>query len=611
MARNSTATKSAGERKDLAGILLLGTVFFSPFVIWNSLFEPHHLPKQVYISLGVGLSLMAMLWQTRRQPGLSIELPRGVAVLLGLGLLWCWFSVAWSLNRYGAFVLALHWSLCALSMVPFSRLFASKLGKITFLTTVSVSGVLLSGIGLFQHIGEVDLLNDKSPISATFNLPNVAAQFLVCCVPSLLWLIVYGRNARIAVPSAAGLGAVLAHLFHIQAEAAWIAVICECLLFSVFAGLFHLRGRKPVMPRRRALGAFAALASSFLALAGASNEGWRWPGGDSVEGLQSKWTDVTTTLSPAEPGQEKAQLSGSAAYRISGYRSALKMGQQNPVLGVGLTNFEVHHPATAASLGLPTYVSLEATYETTHNDYLQVLAELGILGALILLGLLVLIGKRSLRLCRAGGRSLTPQDASFGLVAICTLAGYMVDGLFSYPSYRPVPPLLAVGFVTLLFNTAQGLPTPTLTLIPSGRWRWASTALILFLAVFGTMRIAGDYHFARQSEAAREKKIADSLDHGAKSRRWNPYFPYSGLLTGIVLMASDRLEESRPLLEQFDRDFPNKPTGLFYLAQHHLRTGQIGEARRLLTRARQIAPTDPHIRRLHQEANQLIRPQRR
>lgn len=116
----------------------------------------------------------------------------------------------------------------------------------------------------------------------------------------------------------------------------------------------------------------------------------------------------------------------SAAARVRSWAIALRMIEDNPVLGVGLRNFQAHYLEHAPSLpeeGVRTYVA--------HNSYLQIWAESGSIAFMIYLLLLGSVFLTCARVFRMG--RLHPQMGwamDYARMFEATTVGFMVGAVF-------------------------------------------------------------------------------------------------------------------------------------------------------------------------------------
>jgi len=127
------------------------------------------------------------------------------------------------------------------------------------------------------------------------------------------------------------------------------------------------------------------------------------------------------------------------ATRLDFWDAAVSMFQANPLLGVGLNNFDV------------AYVSLERTGrtflpgtglaapETAHNLYLNTLAEQGLVGIAALLLLVLAAGRLALAL----RRSDDPRVRGFGLGLLGAGVALLVSNLFDVTFVDPKTSILA------------------------------------------------------------------------------------------------------------------------------------------------------------------------
>jgi hypothetical protein len=105
----------------------------------------------------------------------------------------------------------------------------------------------------------------------------------------------------------------------------------------------------------------------------------------------------------------------------------------------------IHHPITGAGPSLPrlTWVSGSGSsvYRYAHNEYLQVLAELGAIGGLLLAALLLMIIRRLYRARRDNG--------AVGAGALAAMTALAAHAGFDFVWHIPAIPLLAAALVGL------------------------------------------------------------------------------------------------------------------------------------------------------------------
>lgn len=115
--------------------------------------------------------------------------------------------------------------------------------------------------------------------------------------------------------------------------------------------------------------------------------------------------------------------------RFAFWNNVLKISQKNPLLGVGLGNYQIESIPYEKETANESGVSLHA-----HNDFLEILAETGIINALIYFSLFIVLLITNLK------NILKSDDKKTEVIAMLTLMlliVYGVDSFFNFPMYRP------------------------------------------------------------------------------------------------------------------------------------------------------------------------------
>jgi probable O-glycosylation ligase (exosortase A-associated) len=140
---------------------------------------------------------------------------------------------------------------------------------------------------------------------------------------------------------------------------------------------------------------------------------------------QGFWERMSTIL---HPETEYDQTLGG---RTIIWRRGIDMMLENPVFGVGANAFHIAEGLSHADIG--------GKWSTAHNSFIQIGAELGVIGLLLFIGLIY----TSIKSMRAL-RRLVQNDPQFGNILWLThaievgLIGYMVAGFFLSQAYSSI-----------------------------------------------------------------------------------------------------------------------------------------------------------------------------
>ncbi|MBJ7329745.1 MAG: O-antigen ligase family protein [Solirubrobacteraceae bacterium] len=264
-----------------------------------------------------------------------------------------------------------------------------------------------------------------------------------------------------------------------------LAVLMVVVLIAVLAiglGLSFLAARQaPRTTTRRTVGsvvivmlllapivALGALATSDKGLGGSISDGW------------TSLTDPNAVT----PANDPSRLTAVGSVRARYWNEALKTFQDNSTVGVGAGGY-------AISRTLYRTDGLDVLH--AHGYVVQILADLGIAGALVSLALLAAWLAAALRSCglrrRDRGTPWTPERV--GLVTLFTAV--LVFGIHSFVDWtwyvpgNAVPAMLAAGWVA--GRGALGTPAPTdgfVTRLRAGlheRSRLLTAGTVIFLAI--------------------------------------------------------------------------------------------------------------------------------
>ncbi|WDF65709.1 O-antigen ligase family protein [Flavobacterium sp. KACC 22763] len=162
----------------------------------------------------------------------------------------------------------------------------------------------------------------------------------------------------------------------------------------------------------------------------------------------------------------------SSQLRLSFWGNTLKMTKESPLTGIGLGNYQVESIPYERTTSNDSQVSLHA-----HNDFLEILAETGIINGLIYLSIFIYSFFINLK------RILKPQKEESQLVALLTLlllVVYGIDSFFNFPMYRPT---MAIFFSLILALTVTNSETDQITL-PNKLFSFKTiTAIIIVISL--------------------------------------------------------------------------------------------------------------------------------
>ncbi len=301
----------------------------------------------------------------------------------------------------------------ALNLVLFPIVFAAirEPRHVSWLYTVFIAGGLLGGFVGLQTVQSSDIPDERLG-GAGLNPNELGALLAVAAVLATCLAVsrAPSAGARLIALAAALLSTLL--VIMTESRGAMLGLTAAVLVTPFAAG----RGRRA-----------AALA---VALAAALSV--------------AVWV---TTAAPAQTRERLTQPTSSGSGRVDLWTVGLRMVKDEPITGVGAGNFpvsSVHYLLQPGAIARDEFIVDHP--KVTHNIYLQVLAELGVIGLALFLALIgtclgcVLRAARTFRRQGAATMELLSRGLFIALVALL-VADFFSSALYSKQLYL----LLAMG----------------------------------------------------------------------------------------------------------------------------------------------------------------------
>ncbi|HEX8556477.1 MAG TPA: O-antigen ligase family protein [Pyrinomonadaceae bacterium] len=585
MSRTTLAPRPALTREPLRLLALLWPLaLLAPFV--PGLPRPSNggfnWRQELVVALLLSLAFALLLPLRRRAAGgragadPAARGPRLSAGLLAAFVAWAAASSLWSVNFFAAAHYALSWVAHLLLFGLLARAFESRRALAASLGTLGAVVLVVAGANVVGHLGSNDSLLRQ----------NGLGEPLAVCVPLFAALALGARRRRAAWLS--GLASALAWLAVLQiAERAAFVAVC--------AGLSVLAAAAVATPRFRPRGAARAALVS-LALLGC--------------------VALQYAPNPFEPSRHQpvlARLGSTSADDVNArarflyWGAAFEMWRAHPLAGVGANNFSSNIPEARAAFaaarpGSPLAGLNEKFLNAgAHNEYLQILAELGAVGfALFAAFCAALVG--------AAWRALRVSRGMLAPGAVASLAVFAVSSGASAVSFRWMGSGLVFFFAAALVARLAASPAGD-----AGVGREASRASEprgLFDAVARPAPAVGLalsllVACVMAAHAAHVQLIAAAQSTGDPARvealyraslAVNPFNAAAHYQYGMWLFHGGREREAAPhFAYALDRGF-NTSTCFAYLAGAQSNSGQEEAAERTLSRGVRAFPRSVFLR---------------
>jgi len=448
-----------------------------------------------------------------------------------------------------------------------------------YLASILAAAVFAAIYGLFQYYGVLAGASGLRIISTMGN-PNYLGGFLAhLFVPALVLLLTPNKLLRLfAVLS---LGVFIATLIPINSDGAWLALGTSSAF--LVAGIIFFRLGRLLNERKGwviALAGVIALAFLIHSAPGPLN---------SLLGLGADSQQEALKSNPIKEAFKKVVdfivqrwESGSRRWRAYDWWVGYEMLKAHPIAGIGIGHYKIHYLPYKAEF-LKTGVGQWYTQHIgpitraaqAHNEYVQIAAELGMLGIIATILLIFTIFWKSFKLIV---KSASQGEKFIILACLAGVVAFMVDASVSFPLHLPASSLnlaLLLGFLNSKHLDKEEIKKlsrrPIIAI--------ATVAIILAVSVstLAYRDFLADIHLDSGIKELKLGRYNTAKDEFLQSLKLD-FAPAEALFyLGVIYGELEDYKKSREFFERSLKSFIVEPTYL-HLARVNVELGDLEQA---------------------------------
>lgn len=332
--------------------------------------------KSAIISLISLSAAMVFLWRCLAKPSAVLW---HQLVWLPIGLTtYALVSMIWS-HTYLAGVEAVRWFIFSVIMFLCLNLrFKNSEERLAWGIHLGIT--IASFWTVLQFLYDFNIFPQGPNPASTFVNRNFFGEYAICAMPYSLYLVLKAKNDRTAFTLAVSIGLNLAALMMTGTRSALIAFLVLLLLLVSFCIKYHRQIKAVVFDRRRTLYAGGIVLFTAVILGSIPNGNSKLTTEFGPLSAIARSTGRTLSIAKADE-----YTTGSFSIRSVMWKATARMTTSNPVFGVGAGAWEVE---------VPLYQQAGSQLETdyyAHNEFLQLVAEYGVVGWIFIGCLLIYI----------------------------------------------------------------------------------------------------------------------------------------------------------------------------------------------------------------------------
>jgi len=371
-----------------------------------------------------GVVLFAICLLTQR-PKLLIS---NQLIAIVLMYIWMAISVLWVINRYESAIRLLDWGCSLLIMLTIYFFWHEQIAKDKVLERVyfvlMISGFIACAVSLSQYWSGYNKIPQAAVPGSFFSNKNMAAQYLLLTLPLVVywWMQFFVRGQLLwHYVLTVAIALFIVSIFHSFALAAWLSLALQIIVFIALLCYFVKVRNWQIVNRQFVLSIVAILVLVLLILP--------IPKYKQTAGFTPFIAESELLMSQTD---KKARQSN---VRIPIWTNSWEMIKEHWLKGIGAGNWVVEYPQYHQRVMIDRVMTVSVKHDNAHNDYIEIVAELGVLGTILFILFLVFSGQHIVRVFKKGSQT----QIILMLVPTLALVGIYFDAVFSFPLQQPVP----------------------------------------------------------------------------------------------------------------------------------------------------------------------------
>ncbi len=510
-------------------------IFIAPMQIADISF--YGSPRYLKTGLGALLVLLAvMTWLYQGYQKCNIIIVQSKLYLpMALFLLWSLISFFWSFNLHLAIISWVQYLTYGLLFFIVINSLTSKKSINALFHTLIISLFVVSILGLSQqYFSDITLIKQfyyqfVAP-AASFANKNLASHFVVMTIPLSFLMFVVTKSKRLSFVYSLVTFFALWYVIVIAARQAYLAVFVELLVLALFLIFDYVKNNntflKSIRDKIFKSFTFLLLILSLFFVSNFSINGFDLSKGSKLERVS------------------EISLEGGSS-RIPAWKNTVEMIKDHPIAGVGIGQWQEHYPLYY-DVSAPDVIFGDKTRLTkAHNEYLEMFANVGLIGFLPLLWIFIIVFKST-------WNNLKSIDDRERVLAISLgMVGFTVVAFFSFPIWAYVSAFILFIFIALVENMTSIVEKKYIVPINKKYYLiFSSVVLLIFSLVFFY-----SYQWIKSEHyrvVAINKSNANDFDlailYSVKSSDLNPYNQQNLNQLSSYLLKNGKEEESVPYL---------------------------------------------------------------
>ena len=491
--------------------------------------------------------------------------------------LWIVLSITWAHNKFEAFEQILVWSMAMISYFIIRITIITKQKLLFFVICFIISAVIVSALGLLQNAFGFSWVVQAAPPASFFGNKNMGAHYPLIIFPFaiLLALLVTNPKHRLLLSIAAAI--MLSYIIISLARAAYMGMFVGMIvLLTLYYTTFRINFRQHLTKLLKVLLGIFVFALVLIIV------------NSSAKQSKQYLAEAGSIVEQAQKGKY-----GEGNVRLIKWHNAWELFKDNWFLGTGINNWVIQYPVYHQVHGNDYGVSINSQSTHTHNDFIQLAVELGIIGVLLFLVLIYLVCKQVLRWHNSKDKDFTLLNIAL-VSSCCAIA---IDALFSFPLQLVNNIILVVAILALYNNfelTSKLVTTYQIPKLAPKNIKYSAIILAVMAAYLYNQWFNAEIYMRKSYLDVAKKDYKAAMYYAELAYKANPY-RYDTLKYRAVTYKLLKRPKAAEAIEAVLDSYPYNLNSLNRAVSYYIEVKQYPKALKHAKVMQQIAPRNAYI----------------
>jgi tetratricopeptide (TPR) repeat protein len=253
--------------------------------------------------------------------------------------------------------------------------------------------------------------------------------------------------------------------------------------------------------------------------------------------------------------------------RIPAWRNTIEMIIENPILGVGIGQWPSKYPLYYDRVMQDALFNEQARLKRLHNDYLEIFANVGVIGFSMLLWLVYVTINSIWKILK----DVKNKNRVYTLGFTMGLLGFSVVAMFSFPVRVYLPAFFVFVYLAVIFINSTNHYKYYPIIINQNRknakiYFLISLMMTVYIATFSYKWFLSEYHFNNASVLHKAEMNKPAFSAAIKSLEYNNWSPKNYGKVAEILISLDHKEEAIVYLKKLIDISPFNTNALLMLS---------------------------------------------